>query len=236
MKSNKIVNSSWKNININAMKFISRRDFVKIGALLTGIFALPSCCRDDKKARTAVKIKGIMGSETQGDDELAVNRKMPRDLVYKLLDQKADQYMQMSFNCAQSSFRALEEQFGLNADQVLKALTPLTGIAERGETCGAVIGPLMVMGLLYGRGRGQMQDWNKYRSSLEPAGKFCDLFVEKYGSTMCADIQEVKYGRCYKLKDPDELKDFQAAGATEKCSMVVKSGLHMAADIILDRA
>jgi hypothetical protein len=81
----------------------------------------------------------------------------------------------------------------------------------------------------------QMQDWNKYRSSLEPAGKFCDLFVKKYGSTMCADIQQVKYGRCYKLREADDLKAFQAAGATEKCSMVVKSGLPMAADVILDR-
>ena len=210
---------------------------MRIGALLAGIFALPSCYGDRSGEQSMAKVEKERDRKTgQAGDELALNREMPRDLVYKLLDQKAEKYMRMSFNCAQSSFRAMEEQFGLKADQVLKALTPLTGIAERGETCGAVIGPLMVMGLLYGRGREQMEDWNKYRSSLEPAGKFCELFVKKYGSTMCGDIQEVKYGRCYKLREADDLKAFQAAGATKKCTTVVQSGLHMAADIILDKS
>lgn len=218
------------------MKCIGRRDFVRSGALLTGVFALPSCSRKNSEDQAAADFKTNAKPENMQGDELAVNREMPRELVYQLLDQKADKYMHMSFNCAQSSFRALEEQFGLKADQVLKALTPLTGIAERGETCGAVIGPLMVMGLLYGRGREQMQDWKKYRDALVPTGEFCERFVKKYGSTMCGDIQEVKYGRSYKLRDPDDLKAFQAAGATEKCSMVVKSGLHMAADVILDRS
>ncbi len=218
------------------MKILKRRDFVRFVVLLTGIFALPSCDKKNNGKNIVTVDKEVIDSQQKMSDELEVNRAMPRELVYQLLDQKAEKYMNISFNCAQSSYLALEEQFGLDGGQVLKALTPLTGIAERGETCGAVIGPLMVMGLLYGRGRGQLRDWKTYRNSLVPTGKFCKQFEDKYGSTMCSDIQTVKYGRCFKLKDPVDLKAFQSAGATEKCTKVVQSALHMAVDIILDES
>ena len=171
---------------------------------------------------------------SQSGNKLAENRKMPRDLVMKLLDQKAGQYMHISFNCAQSSFLALQEQFGLPGDKILKALTPLTGIAERGETCGAVTGSLMVIGLLYGRGKSRLSDWESYRASLVPAGKFCEQFEKKYGSTMCCKIQEKRFGRCFRLTRSSDLKAFQAEGATDKCSLVVQDAVKMAANIILD--
>lgn len=167
-------------------------------------------------------------------EELARNRQMPRDLVMKMLDQKVDQYMQRSHHCAQSSFLALKEQFGLEGEQVFRALTPLPGIAERGETCGAITGPLMAMGLIYGRDIHQMEDWDKYQASLLPAGRFCDRFEKEFGTTLCHEVQETKFGRCYRLTDPEELQDFQNAGATEHCSAVVRSAVHMAAEILLE--
>ena len=172
--------------------------------------------------------------ESRFEEELAKNRQMPRDLVMKMLDQKVDQYMQRSHHCAQSSFMALKEQFGLEGDQVFKALTPLPGIAERGETCGAVTGPLMAMGLIYGRDIQQMEDWDRYQTSLIPAGNFCNRFEKEFGTTLCHEVQETKFGRCYRLTDPDELQDFQNAGATEQCSAVVRTAVHMAAEIILE--
>lgn len=168
--------------------------------------------------------------------ELAKNRQMPRDLVFRLLDQKVDRFMQLSHHCAQSSFMALMEQFGLNGEQVAKALTPLPGIAERGETCGAVTGPLMAMGLIYGRDVHHLEDWDRYQGSLVPAGKFCERFEKMFGTTLCSQVQEDRFGRCFRLTDPGELQEFQNAGATEKCSEVVREAVHMAAIIILDDA
>jgi len=150
------------------------------------------------------------------------------------LDQRVDLAMQRSHHCAQSSFLALNEQFSLEGEQVLKALTPLPGVAERGETCGAVIGPLMAFGLIYGRGQLQMDNWEKYQESLVPAGKLCSRFEQEFGSLMCHDIQKVKFGRCYHLTDPDELRKFQEAGATDHCSDVVRKAVRMAAEIVLE--
>ncbi|KPK84616.1 MAG: hypothetical protein AMS27_09425 [Bacteroides sp. SM23_62_1] len=204
-------------------KKLKRRDFIGwAGALAAGSFMLGACFRDKET-----------GKSTAGD-KIEENRAMPRDLVFTLLDQKVDHYMQLSYNCAQSSYLALEEQFGLKGDQVLKALTPLPGIAERGETCGAVTGPLMVFGLIYGRGKDRLDDWNIYRDSLVPSGKFCRLFEQEFGSTMCRDIQKDKFGRSFDLTNPEDLREFQAADATARCSSVVRKAVRMAAEIILD--
>ena len=184
-------------------------------------------CFNNKKEANKITL-------AQPENKISENKKMPRDLVMKLLDQKVNSYMEISYNCAQSSFLALKEQFGLKGDDVLKALTPLTGIAERGETCGAVIGPLMALGLIYGRDKNNLNDWKVYRESLIPSGKFCTLFEKEYGSTMCHDIQNEKFGRCFILTNPDELKDFQKADATTQCSAVVRKAVQIAANIILD--
>ena len=208
-----------------------RRDFVSRIGLGTLSVATLGACTSREKPETGKMEEPVTGDF---DEELAKNRLMPRDLVMKMLDQKVDQYMQHSHHCAQSSFLALMEQFGLDGDQVFKALTPLPGIAERGETCGAVTGPLMAMGLIYGRDIQQMEDWDTYQESLIPAGRFCDRFEKEFGTTLCHEVQETKFGRCYRLTDPDELQDFQNAGATEQCSAVVRSAVRMAAEIILE--
>ncbi len=208
--------------NLNRRKFIGNVSIAIIGSAAFG------ACVGNKKD---VSDKIV---EPLSKNKISENQKMPRDLVMKLLDQKVNSYMQISYNCAQSSFLALKEQFGLKGDDVLKALTPLTGIAERGETCGAVVGPLMVFGLIYGRDKNKLNNWDIYRESLIPSGKFCKFFEKEYGSTMCHDIQNKKYGRSFILTNPEELKAFQAADATTKCSAVVRKAVQIAANIILD--
>jgi C_GCAxxG_C_C family probable redox protein len=208
-----------------------RRDFVSRISLGILSVATLGACTSREKPETG-KLEDPVTSDF--GEELTKNRLMPRDLVMKMLDQKVDQYMQRSHHCAQSSFMALKEQFGLEGGQVFKALTPLPGIAERGETCGAVTGPLMALGLIYGRDIQEMEDWDTYQASLVPAGKFCDRFDKEFGTTLCHKVQEKEFGRCFRLTDPDELQDFQNAGATEKCSAVVRSAVHMAAEIMLE--
>jgi len=214
-------------------KHLNRRSFLGLSALAAMAIAFLGACtgkRKDPETSTLV----LSRDEDNFSEELSKLRKMPRDLVMKLLDQKVDQYMQQSHHCAQSSFMALKEIFGLQGEQVVKALTPMPGIAERGETCGAVTGPLMALGLIYGRDIHQLDNWERYQKSLIPAGGFCDLFEEEFGTTLCHEVQEGKFGRCFRLTDPGELQEFQNAGATEKCSEVVRRAVHLAAGIILD--
>lgn len=211
---------------------LNRRNFIiGITAYSLGSTMLGACFNREKGENNRTTEESI---ESGSENSIQANRELPRDLVMKLLDQKVDQYMQISNNCAQSSYLALSEQFEMEDEAVLKALTPIPGIAERGETCGAVIGPLMVFGLIYGRGKNRLYDWNVYRDSLIPSGKFCKLFEKEFGSTMCHDIQQTKFGRSFQLTNPDDLRAFQEADATGKCSSVVRKAVRMAAKIILN--
>ena len=184
----------------------------------------------DRKSKKSFNKKNNLLVENQ--EALDLSRSMKKEEVYAMLDQRVILIMSKSHNCAQSTFYSLSEQFGLGGDDVLKALTPLPGLAERGQTCGAITGALMAMGLIYGRDN--IEDWQKYRSSLIPTNKFCHRFEEEMGTTQCCQIQEKAFGRSFNLMDPEDLKAFQKAGATAKCTKVVQKACRLAAEIILE--
>jgi len=148
------------------------------------------------------------------------------------LEQKVKRYLKISGNCAQTSFLALQEQFGLDNGSILKALTVFPGIALRGETCGAVIGCLMALSLVYGRER--LDDWEGYRRSLRLGRKFCRSFEKEFGSTMCGDIVESIFGKRYNLADPAEAVEWQKANSEDKCSAVITAAVRIAAKIIIE--
>jgi C_GCAxxG_C_C family probable redox protein len=148
------------------------------------------------------------------------------------LDQKVHQYLEVSGNCAQTSFISLQEVFDLEDGSITKALTPFPGIALRGETCGAVIGSLMALGLVYGRDKNQLNDYRKYLGSLPSARRFCRAFEKDFGSTMCGDIVEKQFGKRYDLADPGEAMEWANQGAVEKCGQVIRSAVHIASDLI----
>ena len=161
-------------------------------------------------------------------------KEQSRDEIFENLDQKAQEHLGICGNCAQTTYLTLQEQFELDdGDAILKALTPFPGIALRGETCGAVIGSLMALGLVYGRGREKLNDFQSYQRSLPSARRFCRRFEEEMGSTMCGDIVEKEFSKRYDLANPIEAMEWMNAGAIEKCGTVICKGVHIAAEIIL---
>jgi C_GCAxxG_C_C family probable redox protein len=152
--------------------------------------------------------------------------------ILQQLEQKVRRYLRISGNCAQTSFLALQEQFGLDDGSILKALTVFPGIALRGETCGAIVGCLMALDLVYGREK--LDDWEGYRRSLRHGRKFCRRFEKEVGSTMCGDIVESIFSKRYNLADPTEAEEWQKAGAEEKCSAVITAAVRIAAKIIIE--
>jgi C_GCAxxG_C_C family probable redox protein len=150
------------------------------------------------------------------------------------LDQKARDTLIRCGNCAQTSFAVLQEEFSLEGGPILRALTPFPGVALRGETCGAVIGSLMAIGMVYGRD--SLDDWRGYIGSLPPARRFCREFEKQQGSTMCEAIVEAKLGRKYNLADPAEALEYASSGGPEACGKVVASAVLIAAEVIRKKA
>lgn len=206
----------------------NRRDFVRITAGSAGAIALASCAEETAPPPPA-----------QASNASLTNPRPPADVLPRVgfldfLDVTADTTMRRCHHCAQATFVSLQEGFGLEGGTIVKALTPLPGIAERGETCGAVIGALMALGLVFGRDR--IDDWGAWRASLGPARAFCARFEQAMGSTQCGALLGRLFGKRYDLADPAQLAEFQAArpGPVEVCARVVKTAVRLAAEVILD--
>lgn len=145
--------------------------------------------------------------------------------------ERARDTLALSGNCAQTSFAVLQQELDLGGEAILKALTPFPGIALRGETCGAVVGCLMAIGLVHGRD--SLDDWRGFVACLGPARLFCRQFEESNGSTSCADILEAKLGRRFNLADRDESRQYVAAGGPQACGDMIAGAVQIAAGIIV---
>ncbi len=148
----------------------------------------------------------------------------------RVFSQKVNETLDISKNCAQTSFVVLQQEFDLDGGPVLKALTPFPGIALRGETCGAVIGCLMAIGLVYGRDG--LEDWKGYLASLPPSRRFCRRFEEEHGSVACAELLEIKMGRRYDLASRVDALKYAVAGGKKTCGKLILSAVLIAAEII----
>lgn len=107
---------------------------------------------------------------------------------------------------------------------------PFPGIALRGETCGAVIGCLMALGLVVGRD--DLNDWKGYIGSLPSARRFCKRFEKEHGNTACARVLVAKLGRNYDLADRVEAIAYATSGDPDACSEVVASAVRIASEAI----
>lgn len=135
-------------------------------------------------------------------------------------------------NCAQSVLYALREDFPLVSVIPLHALTAMSGIALRGETCGAVGGALLAIGALAAPEDASFLE--ALPDTLSQATKFCDAFEDEFGSLVCRNIHTKVFGRHYDLLDPVQQQEFIEVGGLIKCRAPVETASRIVAEIVLD--
>jgi C_GCAxxG_C_C family probable redox protein len=135
-------------------------------------------------------------------------------------------------NCAQTSFLTTLERNHIECDvpSFVRALTAFPGIGGTGETCGAVSGCLLAMGLALG----PTDHADKQQSGTCHAAshQFCQAVKTEFGSTDCGGIIEGLCGRRYDLSNPEEAKQYAEAGGLMKCAGVVSTAVHIATEIL----
>ena len=153
---------------------------------------------------------------------------------------KAGDYEEISISCCQGTLVALMEEFGLEGgEELIKAGTFMPGISSRKETCGAVVGGLMALGLKLGRDRVHKPDITpeeKARTAKrkEIAWRFCEEFKKEMGSTMCGVIRPSIMGRDYNSMDPVDRAQFLADDGPHKCRVPPEVAARIAAAILLE--
>jgi len=147
--------------------------------------------------------------------------------------------------CSQGVLLALQEEFGIGSPEVFKAATVLSGgVARHGETCGALLGSLMALGLVVGREK--MEDTQTYRDSMDPSADIIARYKEElqkqFGfegalqGTLCKQIHAKIYGRAFDMTDKDDYQAFLAAGGhgDNGCLKVCGIAAEVAAEKIIE--
>ena len=109
------------------------------------------------------------------------------------------------FSCSQSIASAFGVDYGLSREQMLRVSGAFgAGMARLAETCGAVTGAFMVIGLKHGRTRLEDQESKEttYRLVLE----FARRFKARNHSIVCKELLGCDLGTAQGMKDAHEKK------------------------------
>jgi C_GCAxxG_C_C family probable redox protein len=160
-----------------------------------------------------------------------------KDLIEKI-GILASEYEMKYHGCAQCVLAALQEGFGIVDVLTFKAATGLSGgIARMGETCSALVGGILAIGMIFGRkSLEEASKSEEYQKTMHISSILIHEFNKEFGSTKCKDIQTKLFRRHFNLNDPEQRKEFALSGAYSQhgCPSVVKKAATLTAKVILD--
>jgi len=96
-----------------------------------------------------------------------------------------------SLNCAQQVLVKYCERYGLKREMAIKIASAFGGgIGLMGETCGAITGALMVIGIKYGSSK---DDKKSVENKEKAVNKFIPAFLSLNGSMKCKDLLRLDF-------------------------------------------
>jgi Putative redox-active protein (C_GCAxxG_C_C). len=165
------------------------------------------------------------------------------EFITEKVKRAAHEYDRYS-GCSQSVLLSLQEEFHIGDEQTFMSATVLSGgVARNGETCGALIGALMALNLLIGRGK--IEDTERYVAAMGPSIELINRFKEELKNqlgfkepletTLCKEIQGKLYGRSFNMLDEKDYQAFIDAGGHSDggCLEVCAIAAQVAAEKIL---
>ncbi len=159
-----------------------------------------------------------------------------QDHLITTIGETAYVYERTYHGCSQAVLGALQTHLGLGSQDSFKAATALAGgVARMGNTCGALLGGIMGIGLAFGRD--VLEDAavsQGYGRAMDLGAELCRRFEKEFGSTHCRDIQKFLFGRRFDFRDPREREEFREAGGYERSSHVALRAAELAAAVILE--
>jgi C_GCAxxG_C_C family probable redox protein len=161
--------------------------------------------------------------------------------IVERVSKKAGDYEEALISCAQGVLLALQEEFHLGGgSDVLMAASFMPGVASRKETCGALLGGLMALGLLFGRANpldsayGGLESRGDYTERKKrTAWRLCEELNAELGSTQCRDIHPALMGKEYDFMNPASFRQFVEDGGPAICRKPAEKAARIAATVIL---
>lgn len=134
---------------------------------------------------------------------------------------------------ARCLLKALQDHLDLGPHICLKGLTPFTcGIATGEGTCGAVLGGMFAVGLLFGNE--DLNDHQAFKDSTLAGFKLVAEVQKEIGTTKCTEIQQERLGESFNLADPEQFRAFVKKGGQRECAVLVAKVARITADFIMN--
>jgi len=142
---------------------------------------------------------------------------------------EALEYFRNKFNCSQSVLTPFGTEFNLSADECLKIATAFGGgMGRQQQTCGAVTGALMAIGLKYGKGIND--DEVKKQFTYSKTREFFEEFKNIHGSANCRELLDG-----LDMTDPEEHKIIMERKLFDiKCEEYVASAVKITERLLKD--
>ena len=121
---------------------------------------------------------------------------------------------------AQCTLAPWADGLGYDEEELLRMSAAFAGGMFRGDTCGAVTGALMALGLAYG---------DDAALTARKTAEFQIAFTERFGSTICRELLG------YDFSVPGELEKARESGKMlEDCSLFVRGASELLLELMAD--
>ncbi len=135
----------------------------------------------------------------------------------------------MGLNCSQAVLSTYSEQFGLDCQTALKVATGFGGGMRMSETCGAVTGAFMVLGLKYGNTT--LEDIQAKEKTHEKIIEFTKRFKARAGSVTCRELLDCD------ISNPEGRKQAQDKGLfTSICPKMVRDAAEILDEMLAENS
>ena len=142
--------------------------------------------------------------------------------------------------CVRILVDAFRQHLGIGDGNTVKAAIPLcSGVARSGQTCGGLIGGLMVIGTIFGDDKIVFyKDSPEYQETMARAFKLSDKFEKEFGGLTCREVHTSIFGRYWDLKNPEQQQEFSILRRDElhaRCGDVVMvKSVRMTTEVIFE--
>ncbi len=138
----------------------------------------------------------------------------------------SEQCFLSGFNCAQAVFSTYSGQLGLEPELALRIAGSFGGgMGHIGETCGAVTGAFMLIGLKHGKVRADDNE-SKEKTYLL-VQEYTRKFVAKHGSVRCKELLG------FDISVPEEMREARDNQLfTTICPMLVKDSSEIVEELL----
>ena len=143
----------------------------------------------------------------------------------KISEKEIADLFKQGFDCGQVVLSSVADKIGLDMEKSYRLAAGFGGGMFRGQTCGAVVGAIMALGMKYGHFEPDTPD--RKNQMIAKVLEFQQRFMEKHKSTGCRDLLG------YDVSKPDEMAIIEEKGLLlEFCPKVAADAIKLLNEIL----